>query len=197
MLHFAFAAMLRQIVYEKLFLDKCKAVLPAEINALAESYWANDIESKLTVMPYTLYSVEGVEVFCHTGKIHGQIGAFFPACTIPERIAALKYYLSHELFHVDYVLKKTPFSIPQNLYFELRETHMLEIIRIEDAYTIDFIQIAESSICEAFSQFLESLPDSEFVYSQEEKRNLILQKIKELEALQKDGSTPRKTWDNF
>lgn len=89
------------------------------------------------------------------------------------------------------MLKELPLAIPQNLFFELHGTQLLQITRIEDINTIDFMKIEESSICEAFYQFFQSLPNSDYIYSPEETKRIILQKIKELEAME-TGSTPEK-----
>lgn len=188
-----FCALHFQPCYAKLhnrkgFITSAESLLPPELHTLAKAFW-DSTEEEMENPYHTIFSKEGLDNFCQTGKYYGQVATFFSPLTVSERINALKYYLNLEFFEEDIMLKNMPLSIPQNLFFELHGIQLLQIIRIENVNTIDFMKIEESSICEAFYQFFQSLPHSDYIYSPEETRNIILQKIKELEAIE-DGSTP-------
>lgn len=192
-----FSALHFQPCYVKLrsrkqFIDASKRFLPPELHTLAESFWEKT-ENEISYQHHTFFSEDGLDNFCRTGRYYGSIGVFFAPLTVPERIEALKYYLNHESFHLDLMLKNFPLSIPQNLFFELYGTDFLQITHIENINTINFMKIEENSICEAFQQFLMSLPDSDFVYTQKEKEQIIIQKIREMEeSLKKPAVPPEK-----
>lgn len=127
------------------------------------------------------FSEQGVKEFCRTGKYYGQIGTFFPPLTVEERIKALKYFQSAPTFHNNRMIKEScSISFPKHLYFELLGTTSLQIIRIENLEIMDFITIEESSICEAFYHFFQTLQSSKYVYSAEETYSFISQCIDKL-----------------
>lgn len=187
-----------KLLNKKNFIDKSKKFLPPEFSALAELFWEKS-KAEISNQYHTIFSKEGLDDFCKTGRYYGQVCAFFPPLTVPERIEALNHYLADESSSVDLMLKNSPLSVPQNLFFESHGTQFLQVIRIEDISTIDFMKIEESSICEAFHQFLMSLQDSEFVYSQKETEQIITQKIRELEVFLKTSAAPprKKIISNF
>lgn len=129
------------------------------------------------------FSEEGIKEFCRTGTYYGQIGAFFPPMTVEERIKALKT-LKSSSYHNNRIIKEnSTICFPKHLFIELIGHSSLQIIHIEKLEIIDFITIEESSICEAFYHFFQTLPSSKYVYTPDEANALLKQCIDELTSL--------------
>lgn len=164
---------------EEKMLEQIKQLLP-EFYEIGKRF-VQSIVIKAASPNLCFFSEQGVKEFCRTGKYYGQIGVFFPPLTIEQRIEALKFFQNNPMYHNYRIIKESsPISFPKHLYFELLGTSSLQIIRIESLDVIDFITIEESSICEAFYHFFQSLPTSKYIYSIEEANSFISQCIDKL-----------------
>lgn len=159
-------------------------ILPEQFFSFAELYIKESISIVYNSNP-VIFSKEGLDEFCKTGKYYGSVGAFFPPFDISDRIRALKHYINNTDFELHVMLKDTAFSLPKNLFFELHDTQVLKVGRIENLKVIDFMIINESSICEAFYLFLKSLSSSSYIYTPEETKTYFSKKISELELSEK------------
>ena len=169
------------IVGQKTFLDQSKLFIP-DYMEIANKF-IDSIKMKSNYTNHVFFTKRGLDMFCKTGQYYGQVGTFFPPLNVQQRIEALTQYQNQKTFHNDIMLKDSFLSLPENLYFELQGTHILQIIRIDNIRKIDFITVEESSICEAFYQFLHSLPASKYVYSSEDMSKIISQAIHKLTSL--------------
>lgn len=131
-----------------------------------------------TIRNVSYFSKEGLEYFCDTGKLTGQMGVLLPMMTKKERA----HYLMHFIEQAEecYLLDDS-FHLNANLNIEICDRERINIIYFDpDAISnIRFISINESSICNAFYDFIESLECSESVYSAEQTKAEVARILKE------------------
>lgn len=127
------------------------------------------------------FSEEGLKLFASTGKCLGQYNNIENGFSPTERKIMLNQYCQSNLndeFH-GYIIKPC-FKIPTYISIELHDTHCLHLFSLKENFECSFIEIKESSICEAFYDFFEALPDSELSYTKEETCNKIADYIADI-----------------
>lgn len=120
-----------------------------------------------------VYTQIGLDSFCQTGKLSGQLGSFLSPFTVTERISALSNFLDRDKLHYHHMVSDA-IQLPSHICFEIYGTKSIHIIKIDDNLKISLFVINESSICEAFLDFASSLKNSEYTLS-EEKSDQVLQ----------------------
>lgn len=125
------------------------------------------------------FTEEGLDYFCSTGKMTGQIGAVLPALSRKERTDALEKFLHHNPLH-HYYLLSSKISIPLHLNFEVYENKQFQMIQITDELKVSIFTVTESSICDAFWDYTESLKDMENLLSEEETEQVVRGKLMRL-----------------
>lgn len=128
------------------------------------------------------FSEEGLDYFCETGKLTGQIGALLPELSIEERIVALESFLHHNPLH-HYYLFTPDIQIPYYLNFEIYEDRQFQLIQITEELKVSIFTITESSICDAFWDYTSSLPESEYVRTEKKTEKIVLEKLRRLELM--------------
>lgn len=134
------------------------------------------------------FTSNGLQKFCESGISSGTSSIVIPEFSPEERVSSLKYFLEHFSNENQHMLNSN-FSYPDSLYIELRNQHSLFLINLADKANISFIIIQESSICNAFSEFFQSLADSEYITQENQTRSLIHKYIRQLKQLT-SGITP-------
>lgn len=131
-----------------------------------------------TLKNTSYFSKEGLEYFCDTGKLTGQMGVLLPIMNRKERAEYLINFI--EQANECYLLDDS-FHLNANLNIEICDRERINIIYFDpDAISnIRFISINESSICNAFYDFIESLDCSESVYSAEQTKAEVARLLKE------------------
>lgn len=118
-----------------------------------------------------IFSKEGLDLFWNTGKLYGQIGAFLSPLSQNQRILCLENFRNRIPRHKRNMVI-TKLRIPRNLNFEIYDHNRLHIIQIDQNLNISLLVITESSICEAFYDFVIALSDpEEEIVSTEQKTN--------------------------
>lgn len=112
-------------------------------------------------------------MFCQTGKCFGQYKNLKTGFSVKERKSMMQNYFKHkkEGNFTPYILKPK-FKIPTYLNIELHDFDSLTIFSIKENFQFSFIQINESSLCNAFYSFFEYLADSDFIYTENESRKI-------------------------
>ena len=129
------------------------------------------------------FSEEGLDYFCDTGKLTGQIGALLPPLSVEERIAALERFLHHNPLH-HYYLFTSDIQIPFYLNFEMYEDKQFQLIQITDELEVSIFTVTESSICDAFWDYTSSLPESEYVRTEEETEKVVRNKLESMKFME-------------
>lgn len=122
----------------------------------------------------SFFSEQGLEMFCQTGKCFGQYKNLEMGFSPEERKVMLKSYFRNrdaEAF-IPYILKPS-FHTPTYLNIELHESHTVTIFSLKENFQFSFIQINESSICNAFFSFFTYLAESDYVYTAKESENIL------------------------
>lgn len=141
------------------------------LSAFQGMYRAMDASETPTM---NFFSEEGLRQFCSTGKCLGQYNNITEGFPATERKLMLNQYChrnQEDEFHGH--MLKPDFKVPAYVSIELHNNHRLHLFSLKEDFEFAFIEIDESSICEAFFDFFESLPDSELAYSKEETCNKI------------------------
>lgn len=117
----------------------------------------------------SFFSEEGLNMFCQTGKCFGQYKNLKTGFSAIERKSMMQNYFHHkkEGDFTPHILKPE-FKLPTYLNIELHDIHTLTIFIIKENFQFSFIQINESSLCNAFYSFFEYLASSDFVYTKKE-----------------------------
>ena len=111
------------------------------------------------------------------------------------RLQGLKNFASN-LETTDISILSENFVYPNSIVMELYNHRILHIIHVGENLEISFIAIRESSICEAFETFFQSLNASEYHYEKEIQDHLIHKTIRELERNSKNSFFPHTLPDN-
>lgn len=147
------------------FLDRINEA-PTFSSAFADTYKAlanSNTETK------NFFSEEGLKVFCDTGKCLGQYNNIKKGFSPTERKLMLNQYChKNQMNEFHGYMLKPDFKIPTYFNIELHNNHCLHLFSLKEDFQFSFIKIEESSICEAFYDFFDSLSSSELSYSKEE-----------------------------
>lgn len=160
------------------------SLIPFEqISSLVNSAYINEaikaiaysmFQSSLPTMNSNLFSEQGLSVFCRTGKLLGQIGAYFPALSIEARKACLAYCIK-KTEEPDSCLRLIDLEakVPLHIYIELSENRHLIFARINPELPLCFCVIQEATIVEAFLDFFRSAEEIGFVLSRKQTAQVI------------------------
>lgn len=124
----------------------------------------------------SFFTREGLEYFCDTGIFAGQLGSLLMPLQKEKRRKVLHNYLNSDF---DSFLLDESFRVPLNLNIEIcgRERINFICFNQKEPLNISFFSIDESSICNAFYDFVTSLKNSENTLSKEQTKNIILEMI--------------------
>lgn len=127
-----------------------------------------------------VYTHAGLTSLCETRTFTGQVGAFFSPLSPDECLSGLKNFVARDKMHHRHMLSDK-ISLPADINFEIYANKSLHLVKIDKNLNGSLFVITESSICDAFLDFAQSLADPEFTLSEEESDLLIRNKINELE----------------
>ena len=136
-----------------------------------------------------------VKNFCSTGQCSGTLSVLFPPFDPEMRLQGLKNFASN-LETTDISILSENFVYPNSIVMELYNHRILHIIHVGENLEISFIAIRESSICEAFETFFQSLNASEYHYVKVIQDHLFHKTIRELERNSKNSFFPHTLPDN-
>ncbi|HZK86242.1 MAG TPA: helix-turn-helix transcriptional regulator [Desulfosporosinus sp.] len=125
-------------------------------------------------IPMSLFSIEGLEYFVNTGIMADLPERFALPFTVEERKHLLQS-LRDEIEKDSYLVRaidNSKFSISSVATIQLYGINRLIFITADDHGIISCL-IDEKSICEAYYDFFESLPNCDLVYSKEETLKII------------------------
>lgn len=128
----------------------------------------------------SFFSKSGLKYFADSRTLRGQLGAFFSPFTTEECIAELSSLLDSDKNYT-YLMLDDTFELPSYINLEIYENKAMNIIRIDENLNVCIITITESSICEAFLDFVSSLKESEHICSETEYRATLLSAIEQLQ----------------
>ncbi len=171
---------------DEYFFHRVKEASPTYI-PLMKSYAAY-LNILKQINRHTFFTSKGIQRFYECGISSGTSSIIIPQFSPKERLLSLKYFSEHFLNEHHQMLNSN-FSYPDSLFIELRNNHSLFLINLADKTNISFIIIQESSICNAFSEFFQSLSDSEYITPEKQTRTLIQKYIEQLEQLTSDTTS--------
>lgn len=135
------------------------AVCSGTVNKMLKQLYQQDTKS--------IFTINGIDKFCDTGILTGQIGAFLSPFPKEMRIKALTNLLNRsENHHCNLVSDKIQF--PATISFEIYQNKEIHIFQFTPDLKMSLLIINESSICEAFYEFLSSLEKMKLLLSEEE-----------------------------
>lgn len=135
-------------------------------------------DAKLNPTAAMYYSKSGLEYFCKTGKMQGNIGVFLPPLSVEMRKQILDAYLKMtEAQDLPHYLLRENVPLLKDMILEIYGQERVQLIRIDADFRFLFVTVEESSICSSFYDFTESMQDSDMIYSKEETREILQQMI--------------------
>jgi hypothetical protein len=140
---------------------------PEFANGLAEFYQKIYSYGKF---PVGFFSRGGLEHFYQTGKIFDQSGFFVHGIKKEKRTQMLQNFVTRnrEYGIESHLVMENELKIPSNLMLELFGTKKLLLFHSKEPGKLNFIQIHESSICEAFQDFMNYMTKSHIALTTEE-----------------------------
>ncbi|MDD2957956.1 MAG: hypothetical protein PHR92_05440 [Lachnospiraceae bacterium] len=170
------------------FLEAASAC-PPKLQEIA-GYYVKTIQNIKNYHVQSCFTLPGLDTFCRTGRVSGNIGAFLPPASVPQRIEYLKNILSFQVDddidrnHGMAMIAPEIFHIPSNLCIEMMERTCLNFLKIEKDFHFVFVFITESSICDAFYEFMSARENADYILSPEESKETICELLNKLEAMQ-------------
>lgn len=165
----------RDLISDEEFLkvieDKASDFLPMAKGMLRDSKALHSREGEM------FFTENGLDYFCRTGKITGQVATLLPPLTLNQRIEALERFLQRDSIHRYYCISSEKLPLPLNLNFEIYGNKQFQLIQVEPSLKVSLFTITESSICEAFYDFAGSLRESGLVLGEEETNELVRAKV--------------------
>lgn len=137
-------------------------------------YQLFDLYKNFDSIPVSLFSIEGLESMVNTGMMADLPPRFALPFTVEERkylLQSLRDEIEKDIYLVR-AIDSSKFIIPSVATIQLYGINGLIFITSDDNGIISCL-IDEKSICEAYYDFFESLPDSDLVYSKEETLKII------------------------
>jgi transcriptional regulator with XRE-family HTH domain len=120
----------------------------------------------------------GLRSFLKTGQIRGQMSSYLPPLDLEQRRSLLRRFVETNNGNLqECKMLKTNFPFSENFYLELLPENQLLFCMFEENNRIRFILINESSIFEAFADYLQYMSDSANSYSLLETNRYILNQI--------------------
>lgn len=126
-------------------------------------------------IPISIFSVEGIEYFAKTGTLADLPYEYALPFTIEERkmlLEQLRYDISADIYFVR-AANSSGFAISPLASLVVHGTDILMLCTINSSGVMSTSLIREKSICEAFYDFLDSLPESNLLCSKEETIRII------------------------
>lgn len=130
----------------------------------------------------------GLKHFCEHGITSGTSSVLFPPFNQAERLCSLDHYINTYESSEKHLLNHH-FIFPASLYIELRDRRILHLIHITAKNDISFVTIQESSICDAFADFFETLAESEYVFSDSQFKSILCKELSKIEHQKASGSS--------
>lgn len=164
------AYMLHQFTFLPEILTCCTKLEMSQLTETVSHFFYSLLHS-----PYKMFfSDEGLRYFCKTGSFTGQLARYFEPLCVSERIEALKKLINHNR-ETSCICRMSviPSLIPSNISVELYHEQRVQFIIFKDEMKFQFLSIEESSICESFYDFFESLSEKQHSLSQQ-KTNAVL-----------------------
>ncbi|MDO4555871.1 MAG: hypothetical protein Q4B70_12085, partial [Lachnospiraceae bacterium] len=131
--------------------------------------------------PISFFSQHGLEHFWTTGKIFEQTGMFLNPVGEEQRREMLGQFVekSRAKKIESHMIRDKKMKIPGSIMLEIFGTNKLMLFHSQEPMSFSFIQINESSICEAFQDFMEYIARSDITMSMEDTFSYMESKIKE------------------
>lgn len=133
--------------------------------------------------PMSFFSIEGIEYMAKTGMMADLPPQYALPFSVNERIMLLdklRIDIADDTYFVR-AINSSKFAISPMATIELHGTNVLMLVTVNSDGMISSSYIAEKSICEAFFDFFESLPESNLLYSKEETIRIIDEVVNGLE----------------
>lgn len=112
-------------------------------------------------------SLDAFRALAEDGSLYGAFTQYAEKLPIEERRIMIQQFIKIYKKHQNFYFSDDSFPIPSHLQIELYKTnHMYLISTIDDNF--NFLELSESSICEAFYDFTDSLCDDECIYRPEQ-----------------------------
>lgn len=175
----------RYFLPRELFLEYVERC-PARIREAAEKltdWWENNRE----IQPLEYYTEEGLRDFMETGKFQAQAASYLPPLSLGERVGVLERFLS-EGDKKGYLLREKV-RLPGNVTLELHGRKHVLFIKTDEDGRFFFLDIVESSICEAFEDFAASIVEMEEVCTPKEQRKFVEALLQEYGNLKSEHSS--------
>lgn len=115
-----------------------------------------------------IISEQGLSYFMENGKLLGQGAYYFPSFSMKDRKKALEKFLSHVRKKNNFICFRSNFIVPQNIYIELYGNNFILFLLFRPDMQMKFCYIQESSLYEAFYDFMDSLPETNSTLNNEE-----------------------------
>lgn len=134
-----------------------------------------DNHKQYDIVPMSFFSIEGIEYFAKTGIIADLPPQYALPFSVSERkmlLLELRNDIADDTYFVR-VINSSMFVISPLASVQLYSTNVLMIVAINSDGMISSSFIKEKSICEAFLDFFESLPQSNLLYSKKETIRII------------------------
>lgn len=128
------------------------------------------------------FTEAGLDYFCESGRITGQVAALLPPLNVEQRIQALEQFLNRSDVHRYRCIVSPRLPLPLYLNFEIYGNQQFQLIKIENSLKVTLFTITESSICEAFADFAGALAESDIVLGEKETDGLVRKKLERLRA---------------
>lgn len=141
----------------------------ADVNENIKAIVYGMLQSCQPAMDSNFFSEEGLSAFCRTGKLFGQMGAYFPALSMEDRKTCLAYCIKKTEEPDSYLrLIRPDAKVPLHIYIELSENRQLIFAMINPELPLCFCVVQEATIVEAFLDFFRSAEEIGFALSQEQ-----------------------------
>lgn len=126
----------------------------------------------------TYFFEAGLKSFLETGQIKGQMASYLPPLDPEQRSSLLRRFVETNNGSIqECKMLKTNFPFPEHFYLELLPDNQLLFCMFEENNRVRFILINESSIFEAFADYLQYMSDPANSYSLLETNRYILNQI--------------------
>lgn len=124
------------------------------------------------------FGMQGMEEFARTGRLFGMYGDCWHICSEEERKQRLENLLSHLSGEYEgSCLIKDDYQVPDDFYMEVYTDGRLVLGYTADVERYVCVCIEEKGIYEAFYDYLKSLPEEKCVYSVEETKRLMRERV--------------------
>lgn len=120
----------------------------------------------------SICTITGLEYFLKTGHLSGGLTIYSEPMSITDRKLMVRHFLKLLETTTTYAITNNSFKLANSLQIELYENHLLHIISSRASF-FSFLSFSESSICEAFLDYINALAESDAVIPPKEARTKI------------------------